>query len=92
MDPWYALGTGNMLDAAHMAVHVCQMMGKAEIDACYDMVTWNGAKTLNLQEDYGIEEGNQANLLLLDVPNRFEAIRLRPKPKHVISRGRPISE
>jgi cytosine deaminase len=92
MDPWYALGTGNMLDAAHMAVHVCQMMGKAEIDACYDMVTWNGAKTLNLQDDYGIEEGNEANLVLLDIPNRFEAIRLRPKPKHVISRGRLIGE
>ncbi len=49
MDPWYALGTGNMLDPAHMAVHCCQMMGRAEIDACYDMVTWNGARTLGQQ-------------------------------------------
>jgi cytosine deaminase len=92
MDPWYALGTGNMLDAAHMAVHCCQMMGKAEIDACYDMVTWNGARTLGLGAEYGIAEGREANLVLLDVANRFEAIRTRPKPRVVISRGRVLCE
>jgi cytosine deaminase len=92
MDPWYALGTGNMLDAAHMAVHVCQMMGQSEIDACYDMTTWNAAKTLNLGEAYGIEEGRQANLVLLDVPNRFEAIRTRTRPRCVISRGKIICQ
>ena len=92
MDPWYALGTANMLDAAHMAVHVCQMMGKAEIDACYDMVTWNGAKTLNLGHTYGIEERRPANLVLLDAPNRFEAIRTRATPRYVISRGKILFE
>ncbi|HEY7115560.1 MAG TPA: cytosine deaminase [Tepidisphaeraceae bacterium] len=90
MDPWYALGTGNMLDAAHMAAHVCQMMGKDEIDACYDMVTWKGAATLNLGDGYGIEVGREANLVVLDVPNRFEAIRLRPKPRYIVSRGRVL--
>jgi cytosine deaminase len=92
MDPWYALGTGNMLDVAHMAAHVCQMMGKAEIDACYDMVTWHAAKTLNLHDTYGIHEGHPANLILLPVPNRFEAIRTRPRPRYVISRGRILCE
>jgi cytosine deaminase len=92
MDPWYALGTGNMLDAAHMAVHCCQMMGKAEIDACYDMVAWNGARTLGLSGEYGIAEGREANLVLLDVANQFEAIRTRPKPRVVISRGRVLCE
>jgi cytosine deaminase len=91
MDPWYALGTGNMLDAAHMAVHCCQMMGKAEIDACYDMVTWNAARTLGIRA-YGIAEGHDANLVLLDVANRFEAIRTRPRPRGVISRGRVLCE
>lgn len=88
MDPWYALGTGNMLDVAHMAAHVCQMMGREEIDACYDMVTWNGAKTLNIADQYGIEEGRDANLILLEAGNRFEAIRTRAAPRYVISRGK----
>jgi cytosine deaminase len=90
MDPWYALGTGNMLDAAHMAVHVCQMIGKGEIDACYDMVTWNGARTLGLDvaREYALREGGPANLVILPVENRFHAIRTRPKPAYVISRGK----
>jgi cytosine deaminase len=92
MDPWYALGTGNMLDAAHMAVHVCQMMGRDEIDACYDMVAWGGAATLNLGEGYGIAEGRAANLVALPVANRFEAIRTRVRPSVVVSRGRVLYE
>ena len=91
MDPWYALGTGNMLDAAHMAVHVAQMMGAAEIDACYNMVTWNAARTLNLGEAYGIKQGNVANLVMLDAKNRFDAIRTRRAPKFVVSRGKIIA-
>ena len=65
-DPWYSLGTGNMLQVASMAVHVCQMTGTDEIDACYAMVTTNGARTLNLQEDYGITVNKPANLIVLD--------------------------
>jgi cytosine deaminase len=90
MDPWYALGTGNMLDVAHMAVHVCQMMGKEEIDACYDMVTWNAARTLGLEDAYGIKAGYPANLILLESANRFEAIRTRVKPRYVVSRGKVL--
>jgi cytosine deaminase len=92
MDPWYALGTGNMLDAAHMAVHVCQMIGRDEIDACYDMVTFNGAKTLGLGKAYGVAEGREANFVVMDVANRFEAVRTRVKPRYVVSRGRVICQ
>ncbi|MEZ0266878.1 MAG: cytosine deaminase [Phycisphaerae bacterium] len=89
MDPWYALGTGNMLDAAHMAVHACHMMGRAEIDACYDMVTFGGARTLDLPpQAYGIAPGREANCVILPVADRFDAIRTRPAPTRVIARGR----
>jgi cytosine deaminase len=86
-DPWYSLGTGNMLDVANMAVHVCQMTGTAEIDACYDMVTWNGAKTLHIADQYGIEVGKPANLIVLDASDRYDAIRRRATVCYVISRG-----
>jgi cytosine deaminase len=91
-DPWYSLGTGNMLDVASMAVHVCQMTGTAEIDACYDMVTWNGAKTLNLGENYGVEVGKPANLIVLDADDRYDAIRRRATVRYVISQGKILSE
>lgn len=87
-DPWYGLGTGNMLDVAHMAVHVCQMTGIAEIDACYDMVTTNGAKTLKLGDDYGIGVSKPANLIVLDADRPIDAIRSRPIVRYVISKGK----
>jgi len=87
-DPWYSLGTGNMLDVANMAVHVCQMTGTAEIDACYNMVTWNAAKTLHLEEQYGIEVGKPANLIVLDATSKYDAIRCRSTVRYVISRGK----
>jgi cytosine/creatinine deaminase len=90
-DPWYSLGTGNMLDVAHMAVHVCQMTGMAEIDACFDMVTMNGAKTLNLADTYGIAVGKPANLIVLDADSRYDAIRRRATVRYVISQGKLLA-
>ncbi|MDX2239362.1 MAG: cytosine deaminase [Leptolyngbyaceae cyanobacterium bins.302] len=90
-DPWYSLGTGNMLDVAAMGLHVCQMTGTAEIDACYDMVTWNGAKTLDLADAYGVEVGKPANLIVLDARDRYDAIRRRANVSYVISQGKLLS-
>lgn len=89
-DPWYALGTGNLLDVAAMAVHVGQMTGMDEIRACYEMVTWNGARTLH-RSDYGIKVGNPANLILLDGDNPYDLIRRRSSVRAVVSRGQLLS-
>jgi cytosine deaminase len=91
-DPWYSLGTGNMLQVAAMAVHVCQMTGTKEIDACYDMVTVHGAKTLNLQDRYGIAPGKPANLIALDAESPYEAIRRIAPVTHVISQGKVLCQ
>lgn len=91
-DPWYNLGTGNMLDVASMAVHVCHMTGQDEIAACYAMVTTNGATTLALGEAYGLEVGKPANLIVLDANSPYEAIRRRATVTHVFSRGQLLVE
>ena len=90
-DPWYSLGTGSMLDVAYMALHVCQMTGLAEVDACFDMVTVNGAKTLQLN-DYGIAVGNTASLIILDAVSRFDAIRRRAPVCYVFSQGKLLAQ
>ncbi|MGB7375580.1 MAG: cytosine deaminase [Rivularia sp. (in: cyanobacteria)] len=90
-DPWYSLGTGSMLDVAHMGVHICHMTGREEVDACYQMVTANGAKTLNLQDKYGVEIGKAASLIVLDANDFYDAIRTRIKPRYVISQGKIIA-
>lgn len=91
-DPWYSLGTGNMLDVAYMAIHVCQMTGVSEIDACYDMVTRHGAKTLDVEDRYGIEVGKPANLIIFEAENRFDLLRRRPPVRYVISRGKLLAQ
>ncbi len=91
-DPWYSLGTGNLLSVVEMAVHVCQMTGLAEMDACFDMVTVGGARTLDLGEGYGIAVGRPANLVVLDAEDRYGAILRRAMVRWVISRGRVLVE
>lgn len=90
-DPWYILGTGNLLDVAHMTVHVSQMTGLAEIDACFEMVTTNSAKAMHLS-DYGIAVGHPANFVVLDADTPFDAVRFRPRPLFVVSRGKVIAQ
>lgn len=89
-DPWYCLGTGNLLDVALMAVHACQMTGHDELQACVQMVTENGARTLNLHHAYGIAEGQPANLVVLDAEDAIAALQHRATARHVISRGQPL--
>ncbi|WP_414619078.1 cytosine deaminase [Calothrix sp. CCY 0018] len=90
-DPWYSLGTGSMLDVAHMGVHICHMTGREEVDACYQMVTANGAKTLDIEDNYGVEVGKPASFIVLDANDSYDAIRTRIKPRYVISQGKIIA-
>jgi cytosine/creatinine deaminase len=88
-DPWYIFGTGSMIGVAHMTVHLAQMTGLNEIDACFDMIGINGSKSLHIQ-DYGLKEGNPANIVVLDAPNAFNALRFQSIPLIVISQGKII--
>jgi cytosine deaminase len=90
MDPWYSFGSGDMLEVAHMGVHVCQMTSLAAIQSCYDAVTMNAAEILHLDK-YGIAEGNWADLVLLQAADPFEAIRLKAARLLVVRRGKIIA-
>ncbi len=91
MDPWYPLGTGGMLQPAHMAVHACHMISRDEVAACFDMVTEGGAKTLGLDR-YGLSEGGPANFVLVDAPGKWEAVRRLAAVTLVVKNGEVISE
>ncbi|TCV93650.1 cytosine deaminase [Biostraticola tofi] len=90
-DPWYPLGTGNMLQVLHMGLHVCQLMGYEQINQGLNLITSNSAKTMNL-EHYGIKSGHEANLVILPAENGFDAVRRQTAPRYVIRQGRLISE
>jgi len=91
MDPWYSLGSHDMLEVAHMGLHVGQMTGTAEMRSCFDAVTVNAARVLSL-EGYGIEPGCHADLVVLQAADPIEALRLKPARLHVLRRGRVIAE
>ena len=91
MDPWYGLGSGDMLEVAHMGLHVAQMTSQAGMRDAFDAVTTRAARAMGLA-DYGIAPGNTANLVLLQARDVTEAIRLRAARLKVWRAGRLLAE
>ncbi|CEO28996.1 cytosine deaminase [Paraclostridium sordellii] len=91
-DPWYPLGTGNLMNILDAGIHICQMMSFEEINNSLDLITINGAKTLNIEKNYGIKVGNKANFIVLNAKNEFEAIRERVGVLYSIRDGKVLFE
>ncbi len=91
MDPWYSLGSADMLEVAQMGLHVAQMTGQAAMRQCFAAVTENPAKILGL-EAYGLKPGCRADAVLLQAKDPVEAIRVRATRLKVIRAGRVIAE
>lgn len=91
-DPWYPLGTGNLLQVLHMGLHVCQIMGYEQILAAIDLITANSARALNILPVYGLAEGKPANLIILPATDGYDAIRRQTPVRFSIRRGRLLAE
>jgi cytosine deaminase len=91
LDPWYPLGTADMLDVAFMGLHVAQMTHPAEMARCFSMVTEVNAGIMGL-DGYGLRPGCMASLVVLDAGNPTEALRLRPDRLAVVSKGKVVAE
>jgi len=91
-DPWYPLGDGNMRDALHMGLHVCQMMGYEEILNSYKIITHNAAKTLHLGDSYGIKEGNPASFIVLNSDNFYNALNEKKEVLYNFTKGKLIAK
>ncbi|MBB3407231.1 cytosine deaminase [Rhizobium sp. BK316] len=90
MDPWYSMGSGDMLEVGHMAIHVAQMAGIEDKKKIFDALTVNSAKTMGL-DGYGLEKGKNADLVILQARDPLEALRLKPNRLAVIRRGKIIA-
>ena len=91
MDPWYGMGSGDMLEVAHMGMHVAQMTSQAGIRACFEAVTTNAAKVMHL-DGYGLSAGCDASFVVLQARDAVEAIRLRATRLKVFKKGRLLAE
>ncbi len=90
MDPWYSLGSGDMLEVAHMGLHVAQMTGQQAMRQCFEAVTTVPARIMGLQ-GYGMTEGCFADFVVLQASDPVEALRLRASRLQVIRRGKVIA-
>jgi cytosine deaminase len=92
VDPWYLLGKADLVDAASLALHFTYMSGLDEIPQMLECATTHGARTLGIEDDYGIEEGKPADMVIFDAPSPLEVMRLKPVRRWVIRGGKVIAE
>ena len=91
LDPWYGMGSGDMLEVAHMGLHVAQMTGLDAMQSCFTAITETPARILGL-DGYGLAPGCHADMVILDAGSTVEAIRLRAPRRFVLRRGQVVAE
>lgn len=74
-DPWYSLGNGKLLRTLDFGLHICHMMGHKDFSTALDLITDNGARTLHIESEYGIEIGKPANFIILDGEDDYSVLR-----------------
>lgn len=91
-DPWNPLGDGNMLDAVTMGVYIAHLMGYHQLQDAFNYVTYNGAKTLHISDNYGIEVGKPANCILLNAHDFYNALNKHVEVLYNIRHGKILAE
>ena len=91
MDPWYSMGSGDMLEVAHMGLHVAQMTSQSAMRQCFDAVTVNPAQLMGLS-GYGLKAGCFADFCWLQARDPVEALRLRATRLKVFRRGKLLAQ
>ncbi|NLJ89681.1 MAG: amidohydrolase family protein [Clostridiales bacterium] len=86
-DPWYPMGNGNMMNILDNGIHLAQIMSPAEIDKDLDLITYNGARCLNIQDRYGLDVGKDANFIVLNGDSPFDVIRNRANVLASVRKG-----
>jgi cytosine deaminase len=92
IDPWYPMGKADLVDAAHLALHFTYMSSREEITEMLRVATERGARTLGVEDEYGIEEGKPADCVIFDAPTPIDVINLRATRRYVVRRGSVIAE
>ncbi len=91
-DPWNPLGNGNMLDVVTMGVYIAHLMGYHQLQDAFNYVTYNGAKTMHISDQYGIEVGKPANCILLNAKDFYNALNKHVEVLYNIRHGKILAE
>lgn len=90
-NPFTPYGNGDLLQVAMLAIPVAHLGGADDLPTVLPMVTTGPAKALKF-EDYGIEEGKAATLVLLDSTRYQDAVVDIPDRLLVVKRGKVTVE
>ncbi|MFE5319041.1 cytosine deaminase [Paenibacillus sp. NPDC056579] len=90
--PFYPLGAGSLLQAAHMAVHLAHMTGREEMEEAVRMVTTRAARVLQIEDRYGLDIGKPASFILLPAEDTPELLSRQPACRYVVSHGTIVAE
>ena len=90
-NPFTPYGTGDVIQTAMLAIPTAHLGGAADLPTVLPMITTNPAKALGL-DDYGIEVGKKANLVLLDTESVTNAVIDLPTRLFVIKSGKVTVE
>jgi cytosine/creatinine deaminase len=88
-DPYYPFGRGDMLELAWTMAHAAHLSTPRELEAAYEMITYNGARGMGL-DGYGVAAGTKADLIVLDARSVHDALRTQAPRTHVIKGGRVV--
>ncbi|KRM05219.1 cytosine deaminase [Liquorilactobacillus ghanensis DSM 18630] len=91
-DPWNPLGNGNMLDPLQMGVYAAQLMGYQQLQQSFNYITYNAAKTLNIQDHYGIELGKPGNCILLNGTDFYQVLNQHAEVLYNIRNGKILAK
>jgi cytosine deaminase len=91
-DPWNPLGDGNMLDAVTMGVYIAHQMGYHQLQDAFKYVTYNGAKTMHISDQYGIEAGKPANCIILNAHDFYNALNKHVEVLYNIRHGKILAK
>lgn len=90
-DPWNPLGNAKMRDQVFMGLYAGHMLGYEEIVNSYRFVTTKAARTLHLGDSYGIQTGGEANFVILDAKDWYDALNYDAQILRSYRKGRLIA-
>ena len=86
LNPFTPFGDCSLIRMANLYANVCQVGQIDDTIECFDMVTRRSADLLNL-DDYGVEVGKSADLVVIDNTDRQSAVAELSQPLMGIKRG-----
>jgi cytosine deaminase len=87
LNPFTPFGDCSLIRMANLHANTLQVSGPDDLRACFEMVSSDAARILNLG-DYGLAVGNPADFAVLDAKDEAQAVAVVAPVLYVFKRGR----